>query len=98
MNGTTALFAPKKKKNGKPEWAVDKHQKALAGTGFERCAPCPGTSGRTTENGHMGCSRAGATPVLITPDQAQCCDGKSPLAAVEVPRISPVFARLRKSA
>ena len=90
MDSRTALFASRK-----PEWAVEKHQKALAGSAFERCACCPGTAGKI-EDGKMRCSRAGAMPVLITPEQAKNCGGKSPLVAAQEPRISSVFERLRK--
>jgi hypothetical protein len=57
--------------------AVDKHVAALEGTGFERCATCPGSGGKVVD-GCMNCSRAGASPVLITVTQAKCCDGTKP--------------------
>lgn len=57
--------------------AVDKHVAALEGTGFEKCATCPGSGGKVV-NGCMYCSRAGAKPVLITVVQAQCCNGIKP--------------------
>lgn len=57
--------------------AVDKHIAALQGTGFERCATCPGSGGKVVD-GCMSCSRAGAIPVLITVIQAKCCEGTKP--------------------
>jgi hypothetical protein len=65
-------------------WAVQKHATALAGTVFAgKCANCPGTTGKLT-NGKMGCSRAGAAPVLITEAQAKRCDGRKPPLTLEV--------------
>lgn len=61
----------------KPIWAWLKHKQVLAGTPFEKCAACPGTSGKL-ENGFMRCSRVGATAVPITAEQAVCCDGTKP--------------------
>jgi hypothetical protein len=75
-------------KNVQYPWAVKKHLTALAGTSFEKCAGCPGTVGRL-ENGKMRCSRAGATPVLITEAQAQRCDGSKPTIEAEHVSIIP---------
>lgn len=66
-----------KVKNGKPGWVVEKHGKALAGTGFEGCATCAGCTGKA-ESGTMYCSRAGAKPVLVTVEQAKSCNGTKP--------------------
>ncbi len=60
---------------------VAQHRAALAGTGFEDCAPCPGCSGKTHE-GKMRCSRSGPTGAFVTSVQAQRCDGSKPLHRV----------------
>lgn len=75
--GTVPLEVKKvaTKKHG---WVIEKHQKALIGTGFEDCAPCPGCAPEKIENEKMKCSRCGPTGVLITPAQAQRCDGTRP--------------------
>lgn len=57
--------------------AVDRHVVILKGTGFERCAKCPGSGGKVVD-GRMPCSRCGAVPQLITVMQAQACMGKKP--------------------
>ncbi len=67
---------------------VRKHGKALAETGFECCAVCPGCPGKTefvpipgNEQGMMHmmkCSRAGPVGKLITAEQAERCDGSEP--------------------
>ncbi len=58
-------------------WAVEKHVKALEGTGFEKCATCYGCAGEIV-NGCMRCSRVGPKGALIKPGQAQRCDGTKP--------------------
>lgn len=59
-------------------WAVENHLKTFRGTSFEKCACCPGTSGRMEDDGRMKCSRCGAVPVLITGKQAKECNGTKP--------------------
>jgi len=66
-----------KRYDRKGDLALDKHKIALAGTAFEVCAPCPGSAGKV-ENDCMKCSRAGATAVPVTPEQARLCDGTKP--------------------
>ena len=66
-----------KRATNKPEFVVEKHSKALKGTGFECCARCPGTSGKV-ESGKMRCSRVGGKPEFISLVQAARCDGSRP--------------------
>ena len=66
-------------KSASYSWAVEKHHVALAGTEFEKCAPCSGCGGKVEADGeHMKCSRCEATPVPITEEQAKQCDGTKP--------------------
>lgn len=65
----------------KQPWAVDKHLAAL-GAQFAKCAACPGTTGKIAD-GKMGCSRAGAAVVQVTPAQAQRCNGIKPVLTAD---------------
>jgi hypothetical protein len=67
----------RKMMSNKYAFVVTKHKKALQGTGFECCAPCPGTSGKVTD-GHMRCSNAGPRPIYIDVDTANRCEGGKP--------------------
>ncbi|MSU74666.1 DUF2318 domain-containing protein [Candidatus Kaiserbacteria bacterium] len=69
----------KKLKSKKPEWAIEKHKISLKGTGFERCASCPGTAGKVREDGTMCCGRCGPVVKPITLEQAKGCNGISPI-------------------
>ena len=66
-----------KQESRKPVWACANHERALAGTGFQKCAPCPGCGGKIME-GLMRCGRVGGNGVLITEAQARRCDGTKP--------------------
>lgn len=63
--------------------ALAKHIEALKNTSFQKCATCPGTSGKVEEGNMMKCSRAGAVPVMVTPAQAQSCNGSKPTISAQ---------------
>ena len=63
----------------KPAIAMDKHLRIYAGTPFVKCARCSGCSSGMNKDGTMNCSRAGATPVAVTAEQVEACDGGNPL-------------------
>ena len=80
----------------KPELAIDKHLRALAGTAFaDKCAFCPGSAGKINSDGNMMCSNAGAAPSPVTPALAARCDGKKPITSDETDsvRISAIFLK-----
>jgi len=67
------------KKADRNPWAVEKHEKTLAGTKFaKKCAGCAGTTGKLDKEGKMGCSRANGKVTQITEAQATACDGTKP--------------------
>jgi hypothetical protein len=85
------MAMPRSSKLSQYPWVVRKHEAALAGTCFARCAECPGTGGKIVD-GRMSCARAGATPVLVTEAQAKACNGKKPPAQVADPPMSGMEA------
>lgn len=61
-------------------WAVEKHALALAGTAFEKCATCHGTTGKL-EGGQMLCSRINGKTAGVSAEEAKNCDGRRPSLA-----------------
>ena len=79
------ISANKSGKNGKKRASVvEKHRKALKGSGYEICADCAGCGGQLTKRGRMICSRIGGTPEAVTLEQAKACDGTRPPAVVDL--------------
>lgn len=58
-------------------WAVEKHRLALAGTAFEKCATCHGTTGKL-DGEQMMCSRVNGKTAKVTAEEAKDCDGRRP--------------------
>lgn len=72
---------------------VENHSRALRGTGFEKCAPCPGCSGKVEADGRMRCSRCAGVPVSVTAEQAGKCDGTKPPPFNKNQKPRPIFRR-----